>query len=149
MTLLANSRLKWFEWFVSSARKHAKLPARPAHLEIGERGELAAFFYLRRLNYVVIARGWRSALVRGDLDLVAMDGETLCVIEVKTRTSHKVATAESAVDEHKRRTLRQLTKRYLRQFDTTMVVRFDILSIYFESEKPAEFQLIRGAFGWS
>jgi putative endonuclease len=137
-----------FEWFVSRLR-NSTTRGRSAHLDTGERGEVAAFFYLRRAGYVVVARDWRSGLVRGDLDLVAWEGDTLCVIEVKTRSSHRIATAESSVDDHKRRTLRHLTRSYLRQLDLKPIVRFDILSIYFEGETAPQFQLIRGAFGWS
>ena len=72
---------------------------RAPHLELGRRGEEAAFFYLRRRGYIVVARGWRSGKVAGDLDLVAWEDNTLCFIEVKTRTSRNVATAESAVDQ--------------------------------------------------
>ncbi len=78
---------------------------RAAHLELGRRGEEAAFFYLRRRGYTVVARDWRSGKVRGDLDLVAWEGNTLCFIEVKTRGSRNVATAESAVDHDKTRML--------------------------------------------
>jgi putative endonuclease len=120
---------------------------RPAHLEVGRRGEEAAFFYLRRLGYIVVARGWRSAKVRGDLDLVAWEGTTLCFIEVKTRTSRSFATAEAAVDEDKIRMLRRMARQYLHVLPIVPdQVRFDVLSIYYEAE--ASFELIRSAFDW-
>jgi putative endonuclease len=54
------------------------------------------------------------------------------------------------VDEQKRRTLRRLARHYLRQLQREDVpIRFDILSIYFEEGKSADFDLFRGAFGWS
>src|SRR6202162_4249977 len=84
-----------------------------AHLELGRRGEEAAFFYLRRHGYTVVARDWRSGKVRGDLDLVAWGATTLCFIEVKARGRQDVATAESAVDEEKTRVLRRLARQYL------------------------------------
>jgi putative endonuclease len=122
----------------------------PQHLQTGRRGERAAFFYLRRHGFVVAARGWRSGRARGDLDLVAWEGDTLCFVEVKTRTTRAVATAEASVDEDKQKTLRRLARHYLRQLPQEEVpVRFDILSIYFEAEKTAEFELFRGAFGWN
>jgi putative endonuclease len=121
----------------------------PVHLEVGRRGEEAAFFYLRRQGYVVVARGWRSARARGDLDLVGWKDEVLCFVEVKTRSSHEVATAEAAVDEDKIRSLRRLARQYIRFMPSPPEqVRFDILSIYFEAGKPAEFQLFPNAFGW-
>src|ERR1700679_738703 len=86
---------------------------RAAHLELGRRGEEAAFFYLRRRGYTVVARDWRSAKARGDLDVVAWENNSLCFIEVKTRTSRNVATAESAIDENKTRVLRRIARQYL------------------------------------
>jgi len=122
----------------------------PEHLVTGRRGERAAFFYLRRNGFVVTARGWRAGRARGDLDLVAWEGDTICFVEVKTRTTHAVAPAEAAVDEDKQKTLLRLARHYLRQLpDEDVPVRFDILSIYFEAGKKAEFELFRGAFGWS
>ncbi len=148
MPLFESTRLRLFEKFVARAARNR--PPEPAHLATGRSGELAAFFYLRRHGYIVTARGWRSGRLRGDLDLIAWQGETLCFIEVKTRTARAVATAESAVDEDKRRTLRRLARSYMRQLPQREVpARFDILSIYFEKEKAAEFELFRGAFDWS
>jgi len=119
------------------------------HLTTGRRGERAAFFYLRRLGFIITARGWRSSRARGDLDLIAWENDVLCFIEVKTRTTRAVAPAEAAVDAEKRRMLRTMAHYYVRQLPHRDVpVRFDILSIYFEPGKPADFQLFRGAFGW-
>lgn len=122
----------------------------PQHLITGRRGERAAFFYLRREGFIVTARGWRSSRARGDLDLVAWEKDTICFIEVKTRTTRAVAPAEVAVDEDKQKTVMRLARYYLRQLpDEDVPVRFDILSIYFETGKGAEFELFRGAFGWN
>jgi putative endonuclease len=122
---------------------------RPARLELGRRGEEAAYFYLRRRGYTIVARGWRSAKLRGDLDLVAWEDDTLCFIEVKTRTSRNVATAESAVDDDKTRMLRRMARQYLHALPVAPgQVRFDVLSIYFEAQKPADYQHFRGAFDW-
>ncbi|RRA49971.1 YraN family protein [Acidipila sp. EB88] len=123
----------------------------PEHLETGRRGEEAGFFYLRRLGMTVVAHGWQSGRAPGDLDLVAWEQDTLCIVEVKTRTSREVATAESAVDFGKRRTLRRLTRHYLRQLPEGTVARFDVLSIYFTRSgdaRGASFELFRNAFGW-
>jgi putative endonuclease len=121
----------------------------PHHLELGRRGEEAAFFYLRRQGYTVVARGWRSGKALGDLDLVAWDGATLCFVEVKTRSSRDVASAESAVDPHKMQMLRRLARLYLLALsEEPAQIRFDVLSIYFLPQKEAEFELFRAAFAW-
>jgi len=148
MPLFASARLRLLERFAEIAAR--RRPSEPAHLATGRRGELAAFFYLRRHGYIVVARGWRSGRLRGDIDLIAWEGDTLCFVEVKTRTTRDVATAEAAVDEDKRRTLRRLARSYMRQLPQQgTFARFDILSIYFEKEKATEFELFRGAFHWS
>jgi putative endonuclease len=51
----------------------------PAHQRTGRRGEGDAYFYLRRRNYTIIARNYRSPHNRGELDLVGWD-RTSCVL---------------------------------------------------------------------
>jgi len=93
------------------------LPAddRPEHQRTGRRGEEEAYFWLRRQGYVVVARNSRSPRRRGEIDLVGWDGDVLCFIEVKTRTSHDVKPAEAAVDHEKRKELRGVAREYLRR----------------------------------
>jgi putative endonuclease len=111
----------------------------PEHLLIGERGEDAAFFHLRSLGYIVVARRWRAARMPGDLDLVAWHpdpqlGPTLVLFEIKTRTAHDLAPAAAAVNPHKQQTLRKMAAAYLRQLPEanrdSVPLRFDILSVY-------------------
>ena len=141
--------LRLLEVFVHASDSLAtrlKRSSRPPHLELGRRGEEAAFFYLRREGYTVVARDWRSGKVRGDLDLVAWEDDTLCFVEVKSRSTRLVATAESAVDSEKIKVLRRLARQYLQSMPAApKQLRFDILSIYFETN--ANFELYRGAFG--
>jgi len=150
---LSTSKLYVVEgMFTILDRMSAKLgrtPARAPHLALGIRGEEAAFFHCRREGYIVTARSWRSHRYAGDIDLIGWEGDCLCFIEVKTRTTRNVATAESAVDESKRQTLRKMARHYLRQLPNPASARFDVLSIYFESDKQPDFLLFRNAFGWS
>ena len=131
-----------------------RLPAKrrsvSSHLALGQSGEEAALFHLRRNGFTVIAFGWKSGRAPGDLDLVAWEGETLCFVEVKTRSARDFAPAESAVDGHKRRSLRRLAGYYLRQFPDGTSSRFDILSVYQQpGRRKTEFELFRNAFGWT
>ena len=130
------------------ARKHGQRP-QPTHLITGERGEDAAFFYLRELGYTVVARRWRSDRLTSDLDLVAWDGPTLVFFEVKTRTARDLFPAEAAVNPAKQRQLRKLTSAWLAQLPARhrghVPVRFDVLSVYLVTDTP-EFEHMPGAF---
>jgi len=119
------------------------------HLLTGERGEDAAFFHLRGLGYTIVARRWRSERQNGDLDLVAWDGDTLVIFEVKARTARDLYPAEVQVDPHKQAILRRMAHAFLLQLPAphraSVSVRFDVLSVYL---LPAgvEFHHIPGAF---
>jgi putative endonuclease len=155
MRLLQEMRIHGLERSLSAldqvARRREREPAPAAHLLIGTEGEDAAFFYLRRKGYVVVARRWSAGNLPGDLDLIAWQGELLCFIEVKTRTAHDITPAEAAVDSHKRSTVRRLARRYVRQLPrpTPPQVRFDVLSVYLVPGEKKEFVHFENAFGWS
>ena len=125
-----------------------RVPALAPHLAMGERGEMAALFYLRRQGYAIVARRWRTPKQRGDIDLIGWEGDALCFIEVKTRSGQEIATAESAVDEDKRKMLRRMARHYLKSIDPAPeIARFDVLSVYPDGEQ-ASFTLFRWAFDW-
>src|SRR5882724_5826367 len=52
----------------------------------GVRGETYAYWYLRRHGYVFVARNYMPNGVKGEIDLIGYDGETLAFVEVRTRT---------------------------------------------------------------
>jgi putative endonuclease len=99
----------------------------------------------------VVARRWSSSKLRGDIDLIAWQGPTLCFVEVKTRTAHDLTPAEVAVDTHKRNVLRRLARQYVRQLPRKIAprVRFDVLSVYLIPGKDKECVHFKGSFGWS
>jgi putative endonuclease len=136
------------EWL---ARKRRNNDALPAHLITGLDGETAAFFYLRRNGYTMVARRWASGELPGDIDLIAWQGPMLCFIEVKTRTARDITPAEVAVDDHKRKVLRRLAHQYVHQLpqNSAPPVRFDVLSVYLIPGEKKEFVHFEGSFGWS
>ncbi|WP_263351495.1 YraN family protein [Acidicapsa acidisoli] len=155
MSVLSNLGIKAIERGVAGldwlAERRGRSSRLPKHLQTGERGEEAAFFFLRRQGFTVVARRWNEGPLPGDVDLIAWQGDVLCFLEVKTRTSNEVATASSAVDRNKRRTLRRLAGQYLRRLPESErpETRFDIVTVYELPGKPREIRLIPAAFGWS
>jgi len=133
------------------AKRRRPFPDEPPHLAVGFAGEDAAFFYLRRKGYTVVARRWSSGDVPGDVDLIAWQGDLLCFIEVKTRTTHDRTPAESAVDDQKRRVLRRLARRYVRQLPQADMpqVRFDVISVYLIPGEKPEIGHFEAAFSWT
>jgi putative endonuclease len=138
------------EWGIRQFDRASRSPLAP-HLRTGLAGERAALFELSRRGYIVVARRWTSSRLRGDLDLIAWQGDRLCFVEVKTRTAHDIAPAESAVDDDKRRTVRRLARAYLRSFPSRerdrIPTRFDVVSVYLLGSTP-EFAFFPDAFGW-
>jgi len=125
--------------------------ATPAHLLAGIDGERAAYFYLRRKGYIVVARRWSAGNVPGDIDLIAWHGPTLCFIEVKTRTARDMKPAEAAVDRDKIAVLRRLARRYVRQLpsDLPPPARFDVISVYLVPGQATDIRHFENAFSWS
>jgi len=123
-------------------------PDTPQHILTGRRGEEEAYFYLRRLGYIMVARNWRSPRRPGEIDLIGWDDDVLCFIEVKTRTTREVKPAEAAVDHEKRKQVAGVAKEYLHHISGTPAQRYDILSVYMDCEPP-QFTLFRNAFAVS
>lgn len=120
---------------------------KPEHQKTGRRGEEEAYFQLRKRGYVMVARNYRSPRRRGEIDLIGWEGDVLCFVEVKTRTSHDVKPAEAAVDRDKQYDLRGVAREYVRRLPPDLTWRFDVASVYFESPaKEPRFELFKNAF---
>ena len=119
---------------------------RPTHQQTGTRGEEDAYFHLRRLGYTIVARNFRTPRSAGEIDLIGWDKDVLCFVEVKTRTSQEVKTAEAAVDRHKRREIAEVARDYLRRMPPECQWRFDIVSVYYDgrSARP-QIEVFRNA----
>src|SRR5687768_17082353 len=117
-------------------RHRARLRREDPNRTWGARGEDLAHRFLQKQGYRVVARNWRAEDGSGELDLVAWDGPTLVVVEVKTRASIDFGLPEEAVDAGKRTRLSRTAARYVREADVpASLVRFDIVSVVL-GEKP-------------
>ncbi len=84
----------------------------------------------------MVERNFRSPRCHGEIDLIGWEGDVLCFIEVKTRTSRDVKPPEAAVDRHKRREIAEVAREYLRRLPPSCQWRFDIVSVYYGSLTP-------------
>lgn len=95
---------------------------------LGAFGERVAASYLRELGMVVLARNWRCRF--GEIDLVARDGSTLVICEVKTRVGASHGTPLEAITGHKATRLRRLAAHWLEVHDVEPpAVRIDVVSV--------------------
>jgi putative endonuclease len=155
---LTQVTLRALDWLAAKTLSPEDIPA---HQRTGRRGEEDAYFYLRRRGYTIIARNYRSPHHRGELDLVGWDGDVLCVIEVKTRTTRDVKPAEAAVDRQKQRELSLVARDFVRHVSPPcqrgpdrardgVEWRFDVLAVYYDQgQNGPSFELFQNAFSVS
>jgi len=98
-----------------------------AHNELGKWGENLAAEYLQEKGCEILERDWKSG--HHDLDIVAMDGDILVVVEVKTRRNRLFGDPEEAIGYKKRMSLQAAINHYVKSHHTGNRIRFDIISI--------------------
>ena len=120
---------------------------------VGKIGEdFAARFLVRRgfrlvcSNFKVpIGRNRRGVAVTGEIDLIALDENTLCFIEVKTRSSDEFASPLAAIDLRKQRQITRTAKIYRKIFGLQNTnFRYDAVSIVLENHKPPKIEIFKG-----
>jgi putative endonuclease len=87
--------------------------------------------------------------MKGEIDLVGYDGETLAFVEVKTRTAARddFGAPEDAVTFEKKRNLSRMARQFLRDYKTGAApFRFDILAIESRPGRRPVVRLHKGAF---
>lgn len=69
--------------------------------------------YLKKQNFLILARNWRCRI--GEIDIVAAEGETLVIVEVKTRRAERPGSKHlfDNITYPKKQKLRRLTELYV------------------------------------
>lgn len=99
----------------------------PHHRARGAAAEDAAEAHLRALGLKIVARNVTSHV--GELDLVALDGETLCFVEIKARTRQDFGQAIEAVGPRKRQRIARAAAMFLAKNRSRRPCRFDVLGL--------------------
>jgi putative endonuclease len=117
----------------------------PRHAS-GRAWERAASDLLAKRGIEVIARGYRCRL--GELDIVAIDGATLVVIEVRARASDARGTALETVGARKQRRIVNATRHFLMRHPVWFArpIRFDVIAVDDIDTAEPRMQWIKGAF---
>ena len=94
----------------------------------GTWGEALVADYLRDRSYRLVAHSYHCRF--GEIDLIAWDGDTLCFVEVKTRTNTQMGLPREYVTARKQARLRKTALFYLSSHDLDCPTRFDVAEVY-------------------
>lgn len=104
------------------------------HNDFGKLGEEIAANFLMEKGYEILERNWRNR--HKEIDIIAMDGEELVIVEVKTRKSDDYGEPDLAVTKQKQTRLIYAANAYIFSRKIDLNTRFDIISIVFKEGKP-------------
>ena len=112
-------------------------------LEFGKMGEQMAAKYLTDKGYIILKHNYRRGHL--EIDLIALDGDELVIVEVKSRAYDNILQPEDAVDHKKRLALIRLANEYVKTHNRKENVRFDIITIV-SKEGGAEIKHLKNAY---
>jgi len=119
---------------------------------LGDLGESYAAAYLDQLGYRLVAanftlpvgRNRRGAIINAEIDLIAYDGDTLCFIEVKTRSSDWFAPPQVNVDLRKRRQITRAARVYRQMLGIANEPhRYDVVTVIINDTSTPQIDLLR------
>ena len=99
-----------------------------AHLTTGKQGEKMAANYLKKNGYKIVEKNYHCKF--GEIDIIALDGDILSFIEIKTRSTNEYVPPEFTVTKHKQSKIKRSAGHYLgRHGIENRDCRFDIVAI--------------------
>ena len=114
------------------------------HNELGRFGEQLARDFLIAKGYQILEQNWVCG--HKEIDLIAMDGKELVIVEVKTRRMTFLVDPEETVDKYKQRFLIWAAESYVERNNLDVDVRFDIVSIVVDKNNKHRIDHIENAF---
>lgn len=110
---------------------------------VGRYGERLAAARLAERGWTVLDTNWRGT--RGELDLVAMDGDVLVAVEVKTRTGPGFGHPAEAVTHAKLARLRRLLGQWVAEHEVRPSgLRVDVIAVRTDLGGDARVEHLRG-----
>jgi putative endonuclease len=110
---------------------------------LGREGEQLAASFLAEVGLKVIDRNWRCK--QGEIDIVAVDGRTLVICEVKTRSGLRFGTPIEAITRPKALRLRRLAVLWVNahglNFDQ---IRIDIVGLVRDASGEFTIEHVQG-----
>ncbi|MEM0995383.1 MAG: YraN family protein [Bacteroidota bacterium] len=112
--------------------------------KIGEKGEQLAVDFLEKKGYQILEQNWRFS--RAEVDIIAMDGEILVFLEVKTRSYTYFGEPEAFVTEKKEQFMIDAAHVYMEKINHEWEIRFDIIGIVLHQDQQADIRHFEDAF---
>ena len=112
--------------------------------EIGKFGEDAAANLLIENGYAILARNYRIGHL--ELDIVALKGDTIAFVEVKTRSVNYLVSPQEAVNYRKRNLIISAANRYICNFRRNENARLDVITVLHKNGTVVEIEHIENAY---
>ena len=102
--------------------------------EVGDFGEEITSKYLEKNGYRILGRNYSKPF--GEIDIIAIKGDMISFVEVKTRKSDDFAYAAEAVDYYKQERIKRASQAFLMERKLTdFFISFDISEVYLDTRK--------------
>jgi putative endonuclease len=99
----------------------------------GAKGEDLAVSFLRKKGYKILERNYR--IRGGEIDIIALDGDTLAFVEVKARSSEEFGSALEAITYWKLKALIRAAQVYKSKHkNLPEALRIDAVAILFDKD---------------
>ncbi len=110
---------------------------------IGEWGEELAIAHLRKLKFTILERNYHASYA--EVDIIAMEGDVLVFVEVKTRHIRQAEVA-SVVSEGQRSRLAQAAAIYMNEIGHSWEIRFDLIEVQYHDRHNYNVRLRKDFF---
>jgi len=105
--------------------------------QLGKKGEDVAARHLKKNGYRILNRNYTCSL--GEIDIIAMDGDVLVFVEVRSRSGESFGLPQESVTTRKQFKLRQLAWYYLKaEGKTGHSCRFDVIAVLFNGRSEVK-----------
>lgn len=112
--------------------------------QIGKKGELLAYEYLKVRKYSILEQNYKYE--KKEIDLIVFKDNILVFVEVKTRSHHLFGFPEEAVHLQKQQNIKEVALEYQLNHPEYLEIRFDIISITLSKHHLIELIHIKDAF---
>lgn len=104
-----------------------------AHNDLGSKGEQTAVDFLIQKKYNILECNWRYK--KAEIDIIALQHNTLAIVEVKTRSTDYFGNPQDFVNPKKIKLLTEAVNEYVISNNLDVEVRFDIIAIVTQNNK--------------